>query len=111
CDYNTYGGMIIDDLLCTDFSRLGKWNLMIKPRCFYHPLMLIFNMTRGTLHHVTHAIDKTYLYSCFIVKCYFRRFLRYEFWLGSHNCLTGGSLWQLIYCPLLAMDIFNSRYD
>ena len=58
--HQTYGGMVVHDLIRSQLRRLCKGDLIVKPWCFHHPFHIFFHVARCSLHHIAHAVDEAH---------------------------------------------------
>ena len=57
CYNKTDGGVLADDPAGAGFSCLVKGNRLVKPRAFDQPRGVVFFVPKGTIHHISHAVD------------------------------------------------------
>ena len=82
--HKTDRGMFCDHLLRTDLRRLPERNRLLGPRCFHHPLLLIFQISRRVRHQKTDAVDQSQPDRIALPKLQLHGVFRHKFRL--HRC-------------------------
>jgi len=84
--HDSYGGMVVDNLLGADLRRLSERDLIFKPGGFYQPFFIVLHVPGRTVHHEAHTVHQAHLYVHIPAQRDLGSFLGNEFGFCCGNC-------------------------
>ena len=88
--------MLTDDTPRAGLGCQVKRDFVVEPGAFYQARGVLFLMAEGTVHHVTHTVDKPCAEAATARKFNIDRLFRNEFRLGRHDRTACGALRQFV---------------
>ena len=95
-DDDADGGVVPDDLPGAGLGGEVEWDLLVEPRTFDHPGLVILLVAHRPLHHVAHTVDEPDAALSPALQRQRHRRLRDELRLGGHDGAPRRRLRQLI---------------
>ena len=105
--HNPYRGMVVDNLFGSDFRRLGKGDLIVKPGRFHQTLFLILHVPGSAVHHKAHTVHQTHLDIHIAAQGDLGRLLGYEFGFRSSYGFSSRTLGKFILCAYFFRFVGN----